>query len=263
MTRLSRFGRAAVWYSQRLGWAVFPLRPRDKTPLIPRAEGGRGYLDATDDPAIIEGWWHKAPKANVGVACGASGLTIVDVDPRNGGDTNWAELTLDSELPATVECLTGGAGRHIYFAGPGRTCVLRDGVEIASHGHYVVAPPSVHPTGREYCWEASSRPDEVDLAPLPGWLSIMIGQHARREHYQHHEHESSVDPQSFPLGRAFAVDGLLGPELRPGVWAVKCPNRAAHTVGRDFDSSTILFAPGPGQHRGFLHCSHAHCRELY
>ncbi|MBN1610872.1 MAG: bifunctional DNA primase/polymerase [Polyangiaceae bacterium] len=261
MTNLSRLARAALWYSRRLGWAVFPLRPRDKTPLIPRADGGRGYLDATDDPGQIAQWWAETPDANVGVACGASGLTIVDIDPRNGGDDAWEELTRDSEIPSTVECLTGGGGRHLYFAGAGRTCALRDGVEVASHGHYVVAPPSIHPSGRQYNWEASSRPNEVELAPLPEWLCRMIGERPACRIYD--PGSGTTDPQSFPLGAAFAADGLLGSELRPGVWAVLCPNRAQHTTGRDFDSSTILFAPGAGQRRGYVHCSHAHCREIY
>ena len=34
----------------------------------------------------------------------------------------------------------------------------------------VVAPPSVHASGRAYRWEAGRAPDEMPLAPTPGWL---------------------------------------------------------------------------------------------
>ena len=54
---------AALAYSERLAWAVLPLR--GKVPAIPK---GRGYLDATTDPATISRWWREYPHANVGVS---------------------------------------------------------------------------------------------------------------------------------------------------------------------------------------------------
>lgn len=44
-----------------------------------------------------------------------------------------------------------------------------------------------------------------------------------------------------------------------GTAYVRCPNREQHTTGRDGDSSTVLFPPGPNQELGHIHCSHAHC----
>ena len=79
-----------------LGGAEYP---RDKTPLLRREDGGRGYLDATDDPDTITSWWTRWPSANVGLACGGSGLTIIDIDPRNGGDVVWDELARNRALP--------------------------------------------------------------------------------------------------------------------------------------------------------------------
>jgi hypothetical protein len=34
----------------------------------------------------------------------------------------------------------------------------------------VVLAPSMHVSGRRYCWEGSSRPNETPVAPLPEWL---------------------------------------------------------------------------------------------
>jgi len=41
-------------------------------------------------------------------------------------------------------------------------------------GHYVVAPPSLHPSGRRYEWACDEGPGEVELADVPErWLTAM------------------------------------------------------------------------------------------
>ena len=90
-------------------------------------------------------------------------------------------------LPRTVEALTGGGGRHIYFAHPGgavRNKVgIAQGLDLRGDGGYVVAPPSMHPSGRRYEWEVSRHPDGTPLAPLPHWLlSIVAFESARLGH---------------------------------------------------------------------------------
>jgi Primase C terminal 1 (PriCT-1) len=40
----------------------------------------------------------------------------------------------------------------------------------------VLAPPSLHASGRAYCWVADSGPDDVRLAELPGWLAQRLKQ---------------------------------------------------------------------------------------
>ena len=255
--------RAAQAYAG-LGWAVLPLKPKDKIPLIPRARGGQGVLDATTDAEKIGGWWSRWPAASVGLAMGgASGeIFALDIDPRNGGDESLALLLEQhGKLPDTVEALTGGGGRHIILRGGVRGTVLAPGIDVKSTGGYIVAPPSIHPNGRPYVWEASSRPDEVQVALAPDWLMKMLG--AKRPHLNAYTHSSHVDPESFVLGRAFKAAGWLGREVRPGVFAALCPNRNDHSTGEDFDSSTVLFAPEPNRRRGRFYCSHEHCREVW
>jgi hypothetical protein len=62
------------------------------------------------------------------------------------------------------------------------------------------------------------------------------------------------------LYHAFMGRGWLGPEIESGKWAVACPWEAAHTKGQTYDSSTVLWAPGPGEAVGWWHCSHSHCQ---
>ncbi|MGL5964517.1 MAG: VapE domain-containing protein [Fusobacteriaceae bacterium] len=191
--KLSKLGRSALMYAAQYGWRVFPLHSIDngactcgdvkctgtkpgKHPRTPK-----GCLDATTDTGVIRGWWERWPDANVGIATGG-GLVVIDVDPRHGGDDGLVDLrrTL-GDLPDTVECLTGSGGRHIYVSvGEGVTVrnsagTLAPGVDIRGEGGYVVAAPSVHTSGRSYTWEASSRPDEVEVAPMPpAWLEAIV-----------------------------------------------------------------------------------------
>src|SRR6516225_2394365 len=51
-----------------------------------------GLKDATTDPAVIRAWWAEWPHANGAIDCGRSGLFVVDVDPRNGGDVTFVDL---------------------------------------------------------------------------------------------------------------------------------------------------------------------------
>ncbi|MEQ1680806.1 MAG: bifunctional DNA primase/polymerase [Nitrospira sp.] len=163
---------AAMAYTKR-GWAVLPLTPQTKQPLgklVPH-----GLKDATTDQETIARWWQCEPMSNIGIRTGAaSGLVVLDIDPRNGGSENLRELEQQNgELPHTVMSLTGGGGIHIFFQHPSgftKNKTLAPGVEVKADGAYVVAPPSIHPSGEVYQWEVSSHPDDLDLATLPKWL---------------------------------------------------------------------------------------------
>ena len=61
------------------GYHVFPLKPGGKTPLT-----DHGFHDAARDDQTIRAWWGKWSDANIGIACGASGIIVVDGDPKHG-----------------------------------------------------------------------------------------------------------------------------------------------------------------------------------
>jgi hypothetical protein len=155
------------------GLAVFPCAPSAKTPAC--VHGGK---DATTDVIAIQAWWRDCPDYNIGIATGAtSNIFVVDVD---GGPAETALRKLEESLgvlPATVEAITA-RGRHIYFRYPtvpvrnsaGR---LADGIDIRGEGGFVVAPPSVHPSGRRYCWSVDSA---NAFAAAPQWLLDWIAE---------------------------------------------------------------------------------------
>ncbi|MGN9786624.1 bifunctional DNA primase/polymerase [Nonomuraea sp. ZG12] len=147
------------------GWHVFPAAIGDKPPI-------RGFTDweanATTDPELIRRWWSRA-SYNVGIACGPSGLVVVDLDkPKPGmeglrpsppwdlpGVTEGADvLALLCEragqpLPLeTFTVRTRSGGTHLYYTAP-------DGIRLGStkgklgwlidtraHGGYVLGPGS-------------------------------------------------------------------------------------------------------------------------
>jgi putative DNA primase/helicase len=145
------------------GWAVFPVKPRDKRPLT-----ANGFKDATTDPAQIADWWQQWPDANIGHPV-PDGCLVVDVDPRHDGTV--ASL---GAIPHTVTTVTGSGGTHHYFhtpAGVRLTGKFRDlqGVDVRKPGNYVLLPPSVHANGRRYYWKHPPF-GEAPLAALPTHL---------------------------------------------------------------------------------------------
>lgn len=177
MSHIEHLRKHANWYARR-GLRVFPCKPRDKVPAT-----AHGCKDATTDPAQIAAWWDGTYLYNVGLATGG-GVVVLDVDINHSagkyGDETLAELEAQhGPLPETWMCLTGGGGVHYYFAcdDPALTVGtgFAPGLDYRGAGGYVVAPPSLHDSGREYEWEAAHTPANTALAPLPDWLhSLML-----------------------------------------------------------------------------------------
>lgn len=140
-----------------------------KHPLPPWA----AYQSTRPTKADLKSWQVRFPVCNVSVVTGAvSGLVVVDIDPARGGDESIASLP---PLPDTVTVITGGGGTHLYFRHPGTGEIpnragWRPGVDIRADGGQVIAPPSVHASGRAYEWEVGRDPWTFEIADMPGWL---------------------------------------------------------------------------------------------
>jgi hypothetical protein len=131
------------------GWHVFPLRPGDKQPAVPRHKAGE--CDRTDpwcrdghqgwEPRatasierVIAGWADGA--FNIGIATGPSGLVVIDLDVPKPGEVpppRWAlpsvadgadvlaVLCEEHGEPLPFETLTvrtRSGGLHLYFQAP-------------------------------------------------------------------------------------------------------------------------------------------------
>ncbi len=203
---------AARWCASR-NWHVFPLRPGDKRPAFPdhKAEdctgtdlrcrsGHQGWEPrATTDPGRIGRAWARTPY-NVAVACGPSGLLVIDLDKPKPGEApppQWALLGVtDGADVLAVLCERHGqafpwetfvvrtrrGGWHLYFTAPpgvrlGNTNGRNERglgwlIDTRGHGGYVVAPGSFvdlsDGTGR-YEVACDRAP-----APLPDWLASLL-----------------------------------------------------------------------------------------
>ncbi|MCD8196554.1 MAG: bifunctional DNA primase/polymerase [Lachnospiraceae bacterium] len=161
----------ALTYAQKFHFAVFPLLERGKEPATTN-----GFYDATTDLQQIKKWWYKNPNFNIGIATGqmSGGLIVIDMDrdERKGKDgyaivKKWQQK--HGNLPDTWMSLTGRGGYHWFYYDPNTTMGsprdLFEGVDIRANGAYIVAPPSIHPNGNRYQWEAGFG-DETPLAAV-------------------------------------------------------------------------------------------------
>ena len=191
---------ALAYVTAREGWRPLPIFPIAKGAKVP-FKGSHGCLDATTDRAKIVEWWSKTPEANLALATGKeSGLLALDIDRKNGIDgketLEWLESKL-GKLPDTWQQLTPSGGLHYVFQYPNVTGIeftnfeggesgyldengaaLYPGLDVrATHGYILAEPSAV--AGKSYEWEASCRPSETPLAPLPPawleWLTMVCG----------------------------------------------------------------------------------------
>lgn len=180
MSNLSTLGTAAVWYCEH-GFAIFPLKPRSKEPATKH-----GLNDWFDDPDGARDFWSVNPNHNIGIVCGnpSHGLLVFDLDvsdSKNGMETLKAWERAHGDLPETAVAITGSGGRH-YLYRTNRTNIRPStnpqlGVDVRCDGSYIVAPPSVHPSGESYEWWAD--PADVGIASADGNVYDFLD-HVRR-----------------------------------------------------------------------------------
>jgi Bifunctional DNA primase/polymerase, N-terminal/YspA, cpYpsA-related SLOG family len=117
-----------------------------------------GVKDASSDLAVVAAWWTRHPQANIGLATGFK-FDVLDVDGPDGAAwLRWYAgehyIRVDGPLVRT-----GSGGWHYYLAPTGLRCPpLWDHdtskelgrLDWRGEGGLVVAPPSVHATGRAY-----------------------------------------------------------------------------------------------------------------
>jgi Bifunctional DNA primase/polymerase, N-terminal/Primase C terminal 1 (PriCT-1) len=152
----SIFLKTALDFAER-GIPTFPLK--GKAPLTPH-----GFKDASTDPRRLHAWGNRYPGANIAIRTGSiSGIVVMDLDKETP-----EAMQVWNSLPETVEAETG-RGRHRYYNIPkgtrARSRKLAPGLDFKGDDGYVVAPPSVHPSGARYRWissnsEMASLPDE-------------------------------------------------------------------------------------------------------
>jgi hypothetical protein len=176
---------AAVGLAER-GWHVFPCVPGGKRPAIEAWE-----RRATTDTTRIARCWTTGP-FNIGIACGPSGLVVLDLDVpkpgqrppagwdlpgiRDGADTLAALCERHGQpMPfGTYTVRTASGGQHLYYAAPARARLRNTAgrlgwlIDTRAGGGYVIAAGSLI-GGRPY-----TVTDPAPAAPLPAWLARLL-----------------------------------------------------------------------------------------
>ena len=235
--RDTELASAAISYA-RAGWGVLPLHspavggcsvgdPAAPAPPSTRARRTGSRTRPATSP-VVSRWWAMWPDANIGLATG-DGVVVLDVDPDHGGDETLRELEREhGELPVTVEALTGGGGRHLFFATNGTPLrnsagQLGRGLDIRGDGGYIVAPPSTHASGRRYAWSRDRHLDDMARGALPAWIAELVAAPAARN-------GSAGDGELIPAGeRNTTLTSLAGTMRRHGWTKPPIPGRAEVT----------------------------------
>ncbi|MEV1294884.1 bifunctional DNA primase/polymerase [Pseudonocardia sp. NPDC049635] len=188
------------------GLYVFPVQAGGKLPAVPRhsaercrgrgicAAGHQGWEQrATRDRAQICRWWSgtgEAARFNVGIACGPSGLVVIDLDTSTDPLPGWGGATTGREvldqlaarhgqtLPATYSTVTPTDGEHLYYRMPqglalrnthgGHGHSLGPLIDTRAGGGFVVGAGSIRPEG------AYMVAEHGQIAELPGWLATLL-----------------------------------------------------------------------------------------
>ena len=172
---LRPLGQAALAYGGQ-GYKVLPVYGvRDGVCLCKhgprcRAPGkhpttAHGARDATSVRDQIREWWRKNPEANIGIRPGG-GFLVLDVDSL---ESLQALVEQHGALPETLTGGTGSGGLHYCFKTdqPIRNSgKVGPGIDVCGDGGYVVAPPSIHSSGRRYSVELGA-----PVAEMPDWLA--------------------------------------------------------------------------------------------
>lgn len=166
------------------GLCVIPIRGKDKRPAISSWKEFQTMRPPVD---AIRDHYTKNPDDGIGIVTGrVSGVTVIDIDIKDIPKDELAKQ-LTAIINAIVSddplirkgyavVITGSGGAHIYTRYIDiKTQLQIDSqalvpgtqakIDIKSDGGYVIAPPSVHPNGREYTLHPSFN-DLQDLSTL-------------------------------------------------------------------------------------------------
>jgi hypothetical protein len=226
------------------GWHVFPCAAGGKRPAL----RGNWQELATTSGVQVREWWRRAPY-NIGIACGPSGLVVIDLDQPHGdegGEDDGALFPLSGadrlsrlarrhgeRYPGgtyTVDTPSGGC--HLYFCADGEGRARNSAgaigaqIDVRAGGGYVVGAGS-RIGGRSY----TARRGPRGAAPLPGWLAVLV-----REPPVAEIPEQRVPVGDRGQGRAYALAALRAETervaaARPGTRNVTL-NRAAFSLGQ-------------------------------
>jgi hypothetical protein len=245
------------------GIAVIPLKPNTKVPALV----AHGVLDWTLDSNQVEAWDQQQANCNCAAVARPDGCWFLDIDDE-AMIPKLLEETGQAALPETFT-VNASRGPHLYFkqndASRAMGNVKLSGVcDAQVSDKYVVAPNSMHPSGKRY-----EIAEDLPIIEAPEWLTTWLSKRASAtaptKGVPNVPNASSVD-QSLVWVHAWMganeVAALETPSYLPDGRCrifVICPQKELHTTeSGDSESAIIIAADGK---LGFC-CQHSHCGDL-
>src|SRR5262249_40265744 len=146
---------AALVYADERHWHVFPAPPGKKRSYYAGDRSNGKRWGATNSALQIRKYWDEHPEANVGIACGESGIFVVEADTLKGHDVDGlaslqALIAKHGALPDTLMAESPSGSLHYYLKPPKEkvwcsNSAIAPGVDVKGDGGMVIAPPSVKP----------------------------------------------------------------------------------------------------------------------
>lgn len=266
-----RLHEIAQWHTEN-GWTVAPLH--GKRALTRWGAENREYFS---DPAPCSEAFKKtytyrdrishntihADPSGIGIICAPSNVVVLDLDSDEA--IEWArqkaKIAPEMRSAARVRSPREGGGLHLYFQQRRDREPLRQlhggiakNVDIKAAGSLIVAPGSLHRTGRRYQLETPrSEFSPKKLPPAPSFLYDFQEEHGKPQ--WNGETDNSEGFEATIFYRALHVFKNCGTKAH-----VLCPNWQNHSKGDK--SGTILYPAVKHGGLGKIHCEHSSCYGL-
>lgn len=216
------------------GWLPIPLHPGEKRPAVKFAH--LAEQDVALAPGVFLPYWQSVPGAGVAVLMRPSGLLVVDCDSMDA----VREAISNTPEPCN-NVVESRQGVHLYYRRPADCPPLRTvrrgasgKIDILADG-YMVAPPSVHPSGHRYKWLRQG-----PLQDAPAWAVGMLSA-IRARSIAH----TRLDPESvagaFPRTAEEAAMLRNAIRCRDSRVAAYLTDPAIRAMGAKVDRSAILW----------------------
>jgi len=161
-----------------MGFSIIPIKKRDKIAAVK-------WREFTEKHPTIDqiNAWKTQGYANFAVVTGRiSDVIVVDIDSKEA-----FEQVATLGIPEGVPIVSTGKGYHLYFKYPeyiaseigkvktGVNIGGISGLDLRADGGYVLAPGSIHPSGRVYKWHVAPDDSNFQTFPnIPDWLGTIL-----------------------------------------------------------------------------------------
>lgn len=207
-----------------LSMGLHPIPAEGKRPIV----DWKLYQAEAPHADAVDSWWDRWPDANVGLVVGR-GIIVVDLDGDGAeGLLHNAYVALPKDAPR----VRTGNGYHVYLSvdeqvGDRIGLLTAPGggkpqVDVRGIG-FVVAPPSRHPSGRQYEWVT---PFTGQIPRAPDALMRLL---------RAPKPQAAQAPS--PDARGWVASALRG--VGEGLRDATCTKLAGYFIGKGLDEDTV------------------------